>query len=412
MTDGVRRGADARAGSRSCAAHRPIVLDGAHNVDGAARCGATLAEEFTLAGSVVMVIGLLQGRDPLEMLEAIGATEAGFVVACTPPSPRALPAPELAAAADKLGIACRGGRRRGSAVSRALAVATDDDLVLVTGSHYVVGDARRSLLADTQDIDAHDHDTQGATTPAGAGAARSSSAATRSRAIASGPASSRPDASGARRDRASRTTPPPAARSRRDEPMVKTPTTIERMRRTGRAAAEILRRGRGRGRARRHHRRARRHRATRRASAAAATRARSTTAGSRSRCARRSTRSSATASPTIGRCTTATSSTSTSPCSREGVHGDTNATFFVGAVDPASRRLVRVTRECLERGIAAVAPGRPISDIGRAIEDHAKAHRSAWCGRSSATASATEFHTDLEILHYYDARAARSCGRA
>jgi dihydrofolate synthase/folylpolyglutamate synthase len=128
-----------------------VILDCAHNVDGARAAAQTLAEEFTLAGSVVMVIGLLQGRDPVEMLEAIGATEAGFLVACTPPSPRAIPAPELAAAAEKLGIAAEAVADVDSAVSRALAVATDDDLVLVTGSHYVVGDARRSLLSDSED---------------------------------------------------------------------------------------------------------------------------------------------------------------------------------------------------------------------------------------------------------------------
>ena len=109
---------------------------------------STLAEDFTLAGSVVMVVGLLQGRDPAEMLEALGATEAGFVVACTPPSPRAIPAPEVAAAAERLGIAAEAVGDVPSAVDRALAIATGDDLVLVTGSHYVVGDARRSLLAE------------------------------------------------------------------------------------------------------------------------------------------------------------------------------------------------------------------------------------------------------------------------
>ena len=39
----------------------------------------------------------------------------------------------------------------------------------------------------------------------------------------------------------------------------------------------------------------------------------------------------------------------------DGVHGDTNATFLVGDVDQQSRDLVQVTRECLELGIAAVA---------------------------------------------------------
>ena len=128
-----------------------VVLDCAHNADGARAAAETLAEEFTLTGSVVVVIGLLQGRDPIEMLEALGATDAGFVVACTPPIPRGIPAPELAAAADKLGIAAEAVSDVEAAVNRALAVATDDDLVLVTGSHYVVGDARRSLLSEDLD---------------------------------------------------------------------------------------------------------------------------------------------------------------------------------------------------------------------------------------------------------------------
>jgi dihydrofolate synthase / folylpolyglutamate synthase len=82
---------------------------------------------------------------------ALSATEAGFVVACSPPSPRAIPAPVVAAAAERLGIAAEAVSDVASAVERALAMATDDDLVLVTGSLYVVGEARRSLLAEDQD---------------------------------------------------------------------------------------------------------------------------------------------------------------------------------------------------------------------------------------------------------------------
>ena len=89
-----------------------VVLDGAHNVDGARAAASTLAEEFTLAGSVVMVVGLLEGRDPAEMLEALGATEAGFLVACTPASPRAIPAPEVAARGRAARHRRRGGGRR------------------------------------------------------------------------------------------------------------------------------------------------------------------------------------------------------------------------------------------------------------------------------------------------------------
>jgi dihydrofolate synthase/folylpolyglutamate synthase len=122
-----------------------VVLDGAHNPDGAEAAAQTLAEEFTLSGTVIMVVGLLRGRDPEEMLRALGADQAGILVACTPPSPRAVPSAELAAAADALGVSVEVVPDVGNAVERALALATPDDLVLITGSLYVVGAARTAL---------------------------------------------------------------------------------------------------------------------------------------------------------------------------------------------------------------------------------------------------------------------------
>ncbi len=88
-----------------------------------------------------------------------------------------------------------------------------------------------------------------------------------------------------------------------------------------------------------------------------------------------------------------------------GVHGDTNATFFVGEVDPVSRDLVRVTEECMWHGIEAVVPGRPISDIGRAIEQHAKAHRYGVVKAFIGHGIGEQFHTDIQVFHYYDPRA-------
>lgn len=89
----------------------------------------------------------------------------------------------------------------------------------------------------------------------------------------------------------------------------------------------------------------------------------------------------------------------------EGVHGDTNATFFVGEVEPQSRQLVRVTEEAMWRGIAAVRPGRPISDIGRAIENTVKPHRYGVVRSFIGHGIGEEFHGVLQILHYYDSRA-------
>ncbi|MEA3076575.1 MAG: methionyl aminopeptidase [Actinomycetota bacterium] len=88
----------------------------------------------------------------------------------------------------------------------------------------------------------------------------------------------------------------------------------------------------------------------------------------------------------------------------DGVHGDTNATFLVGEVDDASRRLVDVTRACLELGIAAVAPGRPLNVIGRAIQEHAEARGYGVVRSFIGHGIGRQFHTDLQILHYYEPR--------
>jgi methionyl aminopeptidase len=88
----------------------------------------------------------------------------------------------------------------------------------------------------------------------------------------------------------------------------------------------------------------------------------------------------------------------------DGVHGDTNATFLVGNVDDVSRQLVAVTRECLDRGIAAVRPGRPLSDIGRAIQSHAEGNGFGVVRAFVGHGIGEQFHTDLHIPHYFDER--------
>ena len=91
-------------------------------------------------------------------------------------------------------------------------------------------------------------------------------------------------------------------------------------------------------------------------------------------------------------------------CYLDGVHGDTNATFFVGDVDDMNRKLVRVTEECMWKGIQAVKPDRPLSDIGRAIEEHAHKHKFGVVRAFIGHGIGEQFHTDIQVLHYYDAR--------
>jgi dihydrofolate synthase/folylpolyglutamate synthase len=145
--------AEAVAGTRSpgrmeVLGRRPtVVVDGVKNPEGARAAAATLAEEFAGARSLVLVVGLLQGRDPVEMLEALGARKARLVVACTPATPRALPAAEIVAAAHRLGVDAEDGGAVGPAIERARAAADPDDVILVAGSLYVAGPARAHLAA-------------------------------------------------------------------------------------------------------------------------------------------------------------------------------------------------------------------------------------------------------------------------
>jgi methionyl aminopeptidase len=85
---------------------------------------------------------------------------------------------------------------------------------------------------------------------------------------------------------------------------------------------------------------------------------------------------------------------------REGVHGDTNATFVVGRTDPDSERLVRVTRDCLQRAIDAVRPGEPLRVIGRAIQDHAEANGFSVVRDFIGHGVGEQFHTAPEVPHY------------
>lgn len=88
-----------------------------------------------------------------------------------------------------------------------------------------------------------------------------------------------------------------------------------------------------------------------------------------------------------------------------GVHGDLDATYYVGEVDAGSRQLVEVTRECLDLGIAAVKPGQPISDIGRAIEDHASKYNYGVVKMFVGHGVAETFHCEPSVPHYFDKRA-------
>jgi dihydrofolate synthase/folylpolyglutamate synthase len=119
-----------------------VILDGAHNPDGARALAHTLDEGFAVRGDRRFVVGMLDGRDPAEVLAALGAADAAEVVCCTPESPRALAAEALAAHVRAAGGIARVVPEVRAAVEAALDASSPDDVVVVTGSLYTVGAAR------------------------------------------------------------------------------------------------------------------------------------------------------------------------------------------------------------------------------------------------------------------------------
>ena len=88
----------------------------------------------------------------------------------------------------------------------------------------------------------------------------------------------------------------------------------------------------------------------------------------------------------------------------DGVHGDTNATFLAGDVEPETRALVEHTHEALDRAIKAVRPGRRVSVIGRVIESYARRFGYGVVREFTGHGIGTSFHSGLIIPHYDEPR--------
>jgi len=85
---------------------------------------------------------------------------------------------------------------------------------------------------------------------------------------------------------------------------------------------------------------------------------------------------------------------------RNGVHGDLNKTFIAGSPTEDARLLVERTEEALRRGVKAVAPGRQINVIGRAIEAYAQRFDYGVVRDFTGHGVGRSFHSGLIVPHY------------
>jgi dihydrofolate synthase/folylpolyglutamate synthase len=123
--------------------HPHVIVDGTKNEVGAAAVRAALDEEWATVAPRVLVVGMLQGKgkDPVRLLDALGAKSAARVIGVPAPSPRTVPAEEIAAAARELGVNAETAATVEEGIDRAKSAAGPDGLVLVAGSLYVAGAA-------------------------------------------------------------------------------------------------------------------------------------------------------------------------------------------------------------------------------------------------------------------------------
>jgi dihydrofolate synthase/folylpolyglutamate synthase len=121
-----------------------ILLDVAHNPDGIAALVNSIASSFDFVGGV-FVVGILADKDYAGMLRELSRLSPRMVFTAAP-TVRSVEPSDLLSTARSLGL---DEVVTASDVSEAIAVARDmagEGLVCVTGSHYVVGEAREHLL--------------------------------------------------------------------------------------------------------------------------------------------------------------------------------------------------------------------------------------------------------------------------
>ena len=83
-----------------------------------------------------------------------------------------------------------------------------------------------------------------------------------------------------------------------------------------------------------------------------------------------------------------------------GYYGDSAVTVPVGTVGEDVTRLLRVTQEALEKGIAQVKVGGRISDIGHAIQAHVEAHGFSVVREFVGHGIGASLHEEPQIANY------------
>lgn len=123
-----------------------IVVDGAHNPAGVRALASTLDGAFHVEGTRRCIIGMLTGREIDDMVTPL--VDLGFTEfhCCAPHSPRAVSAHDVAQAVRNAGGVAIEHPSVAAALAYAREHSTDEDLIVVAGSLYLVAEVRGDVM--------------------------------------------------------------------------------------------------------------------------------------------------------------------------------------------------------------------------------------------------------------------------
>lgn len=84
----------------------------------------------------------------------------------------------------------------------------------------------------------------------------------------------------------------------------------------------------------------------------------------------------------------------------KGYFSDASRMFMIGEVRPELQELVKVTKECLELGIAAAQPWARLGDIGAAIQEHAENNGFSVVRDLCGHGVGIKFHEEPDVEHF------------
>lgn len=120
-----------------------VVLDGAHNIDGIKNLSESVDKYFTY-NNIVLILGILADKQVEAMVKII-APKAKRIIAVTPHSDRAEISKDLAKIVKRFNSNCESFEDYKEAFIKAKGYCKKGDLLLISGSLYMIGDMRKII---------------------------------------------------------------------------------------------------------------------------------------------------------------------------------------------------------------------------------------------------------------------------